>query len=88
MRAPAPGPYHHYTFELFALDTKLSLKPDATPGEISDHERHTELSLEALHVERETAIRLRNEGRINDTVLRRIERELDLSESRLINIEE
>ena len=26
---------------------------------------------------------LRNEGRINDTVLRRIERELDLSESRL-----
>jgi hypothetical protein len=21
MGAPAPGPYHHYTFELFALDT-------------------------------------------------------------------
>lgn len=46
------------------------------------------LSLEALRVERETAIQLRNEGRINDTVLRRIERELDLSESRLINTEE
>jgi Raf kinase inhibitor-like YbhB/YbcL family protein len=27
--APAP-PYHHYTFELFALDTKLDLGPDAT----------------------------------------------------------
>jgi CPA1 family monovalent cation:H+ antiporter len=53
-----------------------------------DHERHVELSLEALRVERETAIRLRNEGRTNDTVLRRIERELDLSESRLVDTEE
>ena len=33
-------------------------------------------------MERETVIRLRDEGRINDEVLRRIERELDLSESR------
>jgi monovalent cation/hydrogen antiporter len=49
---------------------------------IADHDRHIELSLEALRVERETAIRLRDEGRINDEVLRRIERELDLSESR------
>jgi Raf kinase inhibitor-like YbhB/YbcL family protein len=28
--APAAGPYHHYTFELLALDTKLDLGPDAT----------------------------------------------------------
>jgi Raf kinase inhibitor-like YbhB/YbcL family protein len=28
--APATGPYHHYTFELFALDTKLDV-PAATP---------------------------------------------------------
>jgi len=28
--AGAAGPYHHYTFELFALDTKLELTPDAT----------------------------------------------------------
>ncbi len=34
MGAPAPGPYHHYTFELFALDTKLSLKPDATEADV------------------------------------------------------
>jgi hypothetical protein len=39
-------------------------------------------------VERSTAIRLRNEGRIGDNVLRRIERELDLDESRLANQEE
>lgn len=32
--APAVGPYHHYTFELFALDTKLSLGPDATRADI------------------------------------------------------
>lgn len=25
-----PGPYHHYTFELFALDTKVALMPNAT----------------------------------------------------------
>ncbi len=28
--APAAGPYHHYTFELFALDAKVDLGPDAT----------------------------------------------------------
>jgi hypothetical protein len=32
--APAGGPYHHYTFELFALSSKLDLGPDATRGEI------------------------------------------------------
>jgi Raf kinase inhibitor-like YbhB/YbcL family protein len=34
MGAPAPGPNHHYTFELFALDTKLSLGPSATQAEL------------------------------------------------------
>jgi Na+/H+ antiporter len=65
-----------------------SLRVDPKPEDVTDHERHLELSLEALRVERETAIRLRNEGRINDTVLRRIERELDLSESQLVSSEE
>ena len=32
--ADAPGPYHHYTFELFALDTKLNLGPDATRPDV------------------------------------------------------
>ena len=32
--APPPGPYHHYTFELFALDTKLDLGPNATRDEV------------------------------------------------------
>ena len=32
--APAQGPHHHYTFELFALDTKLDLGPDATRADV------------------------------------------------------
>jgi Raf kinase inhibitor-like YbhB/YbcL family protein len=32
--APAPGPYHHYTFEVDALDTKLDLGPDATRADL------------------------------------------------------
>jgi Raf kinase inhibitor-like YbhB/YbcL family protein len=32
--APATGPYHHYTFELFALDTKLELGPDASREDV------------------------------------------------------
>jgi Raf kinase inhibitor-like YbhB/YbcL family protein len=31
--APA-GPYHHYTFDLYALDTKLALGPDATRDDV------------------------------------------------------
>jgi Raf kinase inhibitor-like YbhB/YbcL family protein len=34
MGAPAPGPDHHYTFELFALDTKLNLGPSATQTDL------------------------------------------------------
>lgn len=33
--AGAAGPYHHYTFELFALDTKLELGPDATRDQVT-----------------------------------------------------
>lgn len=31
---PAINPYHHYTFELYALDTVLPLGPDATRAEV------------------------------------------------------
>jgi Raf kinase inhibitor-like YbhB/YbcL family protein len=30
----AAGPYHHYTFELWGLDTKLTLGPDATRDDV------------------------------------------------------
>jgi Raf kinase inhibitor-like YbhB/YbcL family protein len=32
--APAAGPHHHYTLELFALDTKLDLGADATRADV------------------------------------------------------
>ena len=32
--APASGPHHHYTLELFALDTKLDLGPDASRADV------------------------------------------------------
>jgi len=32
--AGAAGPYHHYTWELYALDTKLELTPDATRTDV------------------------------------------------------
>jgi len=32
--AGAAGPYHHYTFELYALDTTLSLGADATRDDV------------------------------------------------------
>jgi Raf kinase inhibitor-like YbhB/YbcL family protein len=34
--APPAGPDHHYTFELFALDVRLDLGPDATRQQVVD----------------------------------------------------
>jgi len=41
------------------------------------------LAAQALVGERAEVIRLRNQGRINDAVMRRIERDLDLEDARL-----
>ena len=45
------------------------------------------LGEEAVKTERRTIIRLRDEGLISDDVLRTIEREMDLEESRYLEIE-
>jgi monovalent cation/hydrogen antiporter len=61
-----------------------SLQPGNPAGQdVADRRHFFQLVLETLRVERETAIRLRDQSRINDEVLRSIERELDLAESRL-----
>ncbi len=53
-------------------------------GSSADHAlRYEEVSRELLRLERDTAIALRNEGRISDEVLRRLLNELDLSETRI-----
>ncbi len=50
-----------------------------------DHmEKHSHLLKEMVRVERRTAVHLRNEGEIDDELLRQLERELDLTEERLI----
>jgi monovalent cation/hydrogen antiporter len=45
--------------------------------------RYLELSRSLLSAERRTALELRRDGQINDEVLRKVEHELDLSETRL-----
>jgi len=59
-------------------------EPDtaASPNRLFSSE-YEFLSNEALQVEREMIIRLRNQGVINDEVLRRIQRDIDLAEVRL-----
>jgi Na+/H+ antiporter len=47
--------------------------------------RYLDLSRSLRDAERQTALRLRNEGRISDDLLREIEHELDLNETRLFN---
>ncbi|HEU4571626.1 MAG TPA: hypothetical protein VFR93_02995, partial [Candidatus Limnocylindrales bacterium] len=52
----------------------------ARKQELAEH--HAILS-SVIAAERETVIRLRDEGEISDSVLRRLERELDFEEARL-----
>jgi CPA1 family monovalent cation:H+ antiporter len=53
-------------------------------GSHADHSAaHAGLARELLNVERQTAIRLRDENRISDDVLRQLQQEADLSELRL-----
>jgi len=70
----------HYQHRLATITRRNSSEKD---DHSADHAKALALSLELVRVERDTAIRLRNEGHINDEVLRQIERELDLTETRL-----
>ena len=45
--APANGPYHHYVFELFALDTKLEVQPTADAFETPANAHYTDLLIKA-----------------------------------------
>jgi len=69
----------HYQQKLASLGSH-SEKEDES--EANSYKQYLELSLDLLRVERETAVQLRNNGRINDEVLRLLLRELDLSETR------
>ena len=64
---------------------RLQLSPpgDEESDEAREMERYRALRLELLGVERSTVLALRRDGRINATVLRTVERDLDLEEARL-----
>src|SRR6266853_1797393 len=69
-----------YTRRLASLSKENSDEDGMSNQELA---RYRKILGELLRLERKTALRLRNEGRINDEVLRKIEHELDLSETRL-----
>ena len=68
---------HHYQHRLATLKGVSDIH--------TGHHGHlVKVSRDVLRVERQTAVRLRNEGRINDELLRDLEHELDLSEARFL----
>jgi monovalent cation/hydrogen antiporter len=68
----------HYRERLAHVSEECAVESRMTPQQ---HERLSSVSREMLRLERSTAVRLRNEGRIDDDVLRQIEHELDLRET-------
>jgi NhaP-type Na+/H+ or K+/H+ antiporter len=71
----------HYRSRLTTLEENGDSTKDGRNTDF--YSRYLKLSRELLGVERQTAIQLRNRGRIGDDLLRQIEHELDLSEARL-----
>jgi monovalent cation/hydrogen antiporter len=69
----------HYRRRLSSLPREGE---DHEGSDAAEYAKFLALSLELLRVERETAVSLRNSGRINDEVLRQLLQELDLSETR------
>jgi CPA1 family monovalent cation:H+ antiporter len=64
------------------MDAIPAEQEDETPAQVNQSERK-EAILSALQVEREALIRMRDDGDIDDEVLRSIQRDLDLTESRV-----
>jgi CPA1 family monovalent cation:H+ antiporter len=66
------------------------LESDATEGRdygVDNYQRYTDLSGKILALERAVLLKLRNEEKINDQVLRRLETELDLIAARNASLE-
>lgn len=79
MEADSAGLYEdvkeHYRRRLSSLEQDHGAQDHS-------YEKFVAVSLDLLRTERETAVKLRNSGRISDEVLRQILEELDLSETR------
>jgi CPA1 family monovalent cation:H+ antiporter len=61
---------------------RLSSLPQDDGTADGAYEKFVTVSLDLLRIERETAVKLRNSGRISDEVLRQLLQELDSSETR------
>jgi Na+/H+ antiporter len=68
----------HYQQRLNAITGKDAAACGLGP---KHHKRLAHVARELLRMERQTAVRLRNQGRINDETLRQLEHELDLREA-------
>jgi CPA1 family monovalent cation:H+ antiporter len=71
----------HYKHRLASVESHSPKHDNVTAD---NYRRYLDLSRALLEVERQTALRLRDEGRVTDEVLREMEHELDLNETRLI----
>jgi NhaP-type Na+/H+ or K+/H+ antiporter len=71
----------HYRHRLATLSEGGKGDDDVNPN---FYNRFIDLSRVLLRVERQTAVELRNQRRINDELLREIEHEIDLGEARLL----
>jgi CPA1 family monovalent cation:H+ antiporter len=70
----------HYRERLDALRAQVNEQRADPPRK----QKYDEVTRELLQIERDTAVRLRNEGRISDEVLRQLEHDVDLREARLM----
>jgi CPA1 family monovalent cation:H+ antiporter len=74
-------------YENLATHQQDQLAALLSHGDTSDdavqYARYREISFQLLGIQRKTILELRSAGRINDAALRRLERELDLSETRM-----
>ena len=69
-----------YRARLAKLDR---ITEDKTEEELRPHYRKLEIMAELNRLERRAAVHMRNEGLISDEVLRELEHELDLGETKL-----
>ncbi len=70
---------HTYRRRLNALESNRQAEPGARP---EDYQRWRDVSRQVGAVQRATVLLLRNQNKINDEVMRKLERELDLNEAR------
>ena len=75
----------HYRPRLASLSEDGTLSGDVIGTEF--YKQYVEVSRKVLNIERQTAVRLRNERRISDELLRELERELDLTDSKFAAVQ-